>query len=433
MPTLKLVKNRAASLYNNPTTGSPHIQGQTVTMASSSITPRRSSRRNNEFSCYPNNGLSKDETAFGVLRQHVLESSKSKFRAIRDPDNVMTKIWIRNGMEREDGADGIDYIKEDGFTVKKYEQFWRVEMAELQDVIVSWAHKLPPEAKAHLDRSLFEDGNDDDEFEEEDGGNDKIGIVDPKQRNIVTAPKVSPVPKSADKKGGMTTTTKTKKKKRKSSSKTNNEAVTTTTKKKRKKTTSKASSLDNNIDRGLPKDLAAMRDEWFRLLERGRGNIVVGNNNGGGVGAAVVANHRLLAPLPPSPRSAARSDASASSKAASFVILASNKERASGTTNLFCHNVAKNPEMEAYKRQTMDPVAKRMMAEVDAIVANRAAMLRNEFLHELALTNYKFSEGVIDKDANDAMATDKAIKDNAGGDGVQYGVKDASKANGSNA
>ena len=42
----------------------------------------------------PNVGLSRDETAFGILRDHVLEGA---FRAAPDPDNVMTKVWMTGG------------------------------------------------------------------------------------------------------------------------------------------------------------------------------------------------------------------------------------------------------------------------------------------------------------------------------------------------
>ena len=49
-------------------------------------------------------GLSRDETALGVLRQCVLEGG---WKPVRDPDNVMARIWVKKdgGGTRRDGGE----------------------------------------------------------------------------------------------------------------------------------------------------------------------------------------------------------------------------------------------------------------------------------------------------------------------------------------
>jgi hypothetical protein len=51
----------------------------------------------------------------------------------------------------------VDWIKEDGFAVEKYQAFWRKEMAAHDDALIAWGHKLPAEATMHLAPGLFED------------------------------------------------------------------------------------------------------------------------------------------------------------------------------------------------------------------------------------------------------------------------------------
>ncbi len=45
---------------------------------------------------------------------------------------VLTPQPSRSPSAHRSSDDGVDWIKEDGFTVKKYEEFWRKEMADIR-------------------------------------------------------------------------------------------------------------------------------------------------------------------------------------------------------------------------------------------------------------------------------------------------------------
>jgi len=315
-------------------------------MASSVSPRRRSSRRgvdNDDDTISPNIGLSKDETAFSVLRTYVLQDD---FRSISDPDNVMKKIWIRDGKEKKDGVDGVDWIKEDGFTVKKYAEFWRNEMAELEDVIVEWGHKLPAEAKSHLDKSLFKDDD------------DVLGV---EVKNA--AAKVTPGPNSG------------KENKRKSISTTSKSSG----KPKRRK---KAKSDDNNDDKNnykLTPELLALRKQWFSQLEAGHYKVGIEE---------------------------------ASSEVKKTSSIKKRMAQAESTKNLFVHNVGECSRVALYKQVALDPLAKHIIAKVDAYVANQAAILRNEFLEDLVLSNYKFTEEIKVNATNKDKIKDTSLQKN---------------------
>ena len=62
----------------------------------STSSPRRSSRTGSTPG-----GQSKDEAALNVLRDQVLERG---FYPIKDPKNVMMRIWVRAETDHDDGA-----------------------------------------------------------------------------------------------------------------------------------------------------------------------------------------------------------------------------------------------------------------------------------------------------------------------------------------
>ena len=219
-------------------------------------------------------------------------------------------------------GEGKDWVREDGFTVEKYKEFWQTEMKDEDEAIAAWGDKLPQEAWEHLPKKLVK------EIES------KIVIVEEDEEEVAEA--AVPVRVSAKKK------------------KTSPNANANSTKKKTNKNKRKVSNDGYDSD-GLGEDIEETRDELFSLLESGRAKINAPEVN----------------------------------KTKSF---AKAKERASAVQAMFVNNVGKSAEAMKYKKIKLDPVAKRVLAQIDEHVAGLAANLRNEMIGNCCLTNYKFCD-----------------------------------------
>ena len=193
-------------------------------------------------------------------------------------------------------------------------------MADFEDVVVEWAHKLPPEATEHLDESLLEE-EDDDNFGDDDDGYDDGAAVEAAAKESL----------------GANNAAKQEKPKRGHPRK----PPKNLTEKKKKQ---KLGPDDNGKGDGrddLPAHLVALGGEWFAALE-------------------------VLQEEGRSDAKRGRPGARATEK----------RERADLLKNLFVHNAVGCPKMAEYKRATLDPLAKRAIAQVDEFVAARAALLR---------------------------------------------------------
>lgn len=247
-------------------------------------------------------------------------------------------------------VDGVDFIKEDGFTVAKYEEIWRAEISD--DVVIGWAHKLPAEAKGHIDVELLP-------------AEDRAAGTTAAALNV--ASEVSPAGSSGE---------DFEKQQR-------NKAGSSKTAKKRKEV---ASNNDNGFDDEedyLPAlELRAARNAWFQALEAGKSKVLPRSSEGPGGGDSAAAdgasakkksNAKIRgAAVPKSKRRKVEVEAFRTAKASARTV------KGLYTHGLFARDLPDSAGVVgAYKSTSIDPAAERMVSAINAYVAREAEALRS--------------------------------------------------------